>query len=289
MQIDLPEQIGTVAGDVGQPAFPDVFPCHAHGGRVDVIGTAYAGTQSGCADGENACARPDVQHPAPGLCVVLKQADHQTGCLMRPGSECHAGIHPDDQLAACRCIGLPCGADNNAVSDFQGLVVLLPVVRPVLLVDADQLKLSVQPVRRHAVAQECHIVRVTPARGHIHRNGCHGAVGVQNLLVNQVAVAGAQICFNVRVVLDHQVIADHAHQRGQRVQLLQRHGDADLRPRLDIAVILAYVVRVALRHILFAHHISFLGRLSPARASPAARERRHSAVFLLTPDLRITS
>ena len=62
VQIDLPEQIGTVAGDVGQPAFPDVFPCHAHGGRVDVIGTAYAGTQSGRADGENACARPDVQH-----------------------------------------------------------------------------------------------------------------------------------------------------------------------------------------------------------------------------------
>ena len=241
--VHVTQEIRRVAVNVRKSAVLDVLARYANGHGINVVGKALPCPKAGGADGEDTASRAHVEHAAALGGILLQELNDQARGLVRARTKGHAGVHAHDQLARGRLILLPCGNDHQLLADLDGLVIGLPGVGPILLVYADGLHAGVRkPSLQKALAQEGETLGNAPLGRQIDRDRGHGLVGVENALVDQISIAGLQI--NVAVILDLQVVGDHAHHGGQRVKLLQLDRDADLRPLGLRAVVAAQVILI---------------------------------------------
>ena len=78
---------------------------------------------------------------------------------MRTRTKRHTGVHTNGDLTVRGLIFFPRGNDHDAFSDLQRFVVLLPRIRPVLLLDTVDLDLTFDPLFTEPLLQEGEAVR----------------------------------------------------------------------------------------------------------------------------------
>ena len=129
------EKIGHAYGDVVASVILCVFSRYLDGYGVDVICIAGLGAELGGADGENARACADVEDSFATLDEILHNEHNESCGLVSTCAERHTGIHSDDDLALLGIVLFPCG-NNCDLAEWNRLIILLPALRPVLLVHA---------------------------------------------------------------------------------------------------------------------------------------------------------
>src|SRR5262245_33076070 len=96
---------------------------------------ARSGPELDGRDGENACARSDVEH-RPALPVFFEHLQTSARGLVRARAEGHSGVDLDhDAVSVSRLIASPRRADEQALAYGDWLVALLPFGQPILIGD----------------------------------------------------------------------------------------------------------------------------------------------------------
>ena len=153
--------------------------------------------QQQCPDGQDPTAAAQIQYTIPRMHQLLQQLQAEPGGVVLPGAE--AGCRID--LQHCPVPGiftcLPGGLDEEPFSHGEGLEILLPVVRPVLLPDvfqrqlqgAEQLRIVPGVDLRQHCPQGNQLLRPLGIVRQVHSH-CRVPLGhAQQILVNVVPLA----------------------------------------------------------------------------------------------------
>ena len=98
---------------------------------------------------ENAASASDVDGAASGRHILFELLHAHERRFVRARSERHAGIEFKDEVALFLLIFLPAGLDDQMLARTEGLVILLPVLRPILFTDALRIELQASDVKAH--------------------------------------------------------------------------------------------------------------------------------------------
>ena len=200
----------------------DVFARHAHRHRVDVHAQGMGCAQPGGRQRQDARAGAHIQHRIARPQTAFQQFQAHIGGFMRSVAKGHARVDFDDSVVRPGGKGLPDRLDDQAPACPEGLVVPLPVFRPVLFahvfyrerpragVKANRVRrqrLQRCPQRRHALQ----------GRSVLRQIGVHEDVlvhGFDQSGVYHIPLGGVfQLCLRVHPVFYQRAGRARAHQR----------------------------------------------------------------------------
>ena len=207
-EVNALQEVGNANGDIGTAVGKCVILCNLYCNGVDVIGVAPLCAKLRRTDGEDARAGTNVKkaHIFKGL--VLHKTDNESCGLVSSGAECHTGVHLDDDLAVLCLVFLPRGDDCH-LAERDGLVILLPAFRPVILVHALALDGGVDAKCRKALNDVCTVFAKVFLLGNEKRYLYGVLVCVKNGFVDELSVHTVKA--EVGVVLNHKSVVKHAH------------------------------------------------------------------------------
>ena len=103
---------------------------------------------------QNAAAAAHVDRLAARRHVLFQLLHAHEGCLMRARTERHTRVELQHEVAFFFLIGFPARLDDEPLARAEGLIVLLPVLRPVLLLHVLMLKRKAADVKAHVKTPE---------------------------------------------------------------------------------------------------------------------------------------
>ena len=124
----------------GDPVAGDILGGDTHGDGVIVERDDWVCPQLGGGDGENAGAGAKVEDALAGLHVAFEQAQTELRGRVQPRAEGHTGVKVEDHIIGTGLVLKPRGHNHRALADPHDVVVLLPSVRPILLLKRTHLK-----------------------------------------------------------------------------------------------------------------------------------------------------
>ena len=128
---------------------------------------------------------------------------------MGAGAEGHAGVQPHHHVAGLQGAALPGGADDDVLSDAQGVVIFFPAKGPVLLLDAAGAQGMGDALGFQAFPQEGDRLGGVGVRADIQVNDRLGAVLLEQVLINKVDMGDFRgLLQQVGVVLNINAVGD---------------------------------------------------------------------------------
>ena len=137
------------ANDIRKAVLFGVFRRDLHRQLVQINRQHVGRAELGRRQAENAASASHVNRAASGRDVFFKLLHAHERRLVRARAERHTGVKLQHEVAFLRLVGLPARFDDQTLARAEGLVILLPVLRPILLANALRIERQAAHVKAH--------------------------------------------------------------------------------------------------------------------------------------------
>ena len=119
-----------------------ILACHAHCHSINIYCLNRFCAQHSGSNRQNTAARAHVEHLSLRRNHLLQTLHHHIRRMVRASAKRHTRVNLDNMLALLGSIFLPARLDNQALAYMGNMEILLPFVRPVLLIHLAEARIA---------------------------------------------------------------------------------------------------------------------------------------------------